>query len=143
MMLQRFNDDTQSLQTYLLVQDSKNNRKMYYVEKDGEIKSKDFGDFMYKGSNPKCMSLSQTSTQEFSNTKGSSSIDINGDCIPDLILETVDTSSGNKHYLEFYIATNEGYCLVDNRNIKDDYLMASFSDIGKTSVIQTTMDQTI
>lgn len=135
-MFQRFNEGTQSLQNFLLIQDSKDNRKVYFMNSDQSIQNKDFSDYMFKGSNPKCNSLSQTSTQILSNTKGSTTIDINGDCVPDLVLETIDTSAGNKHYLEFYISTQDGYCLIDNRNIKDDYLMASFSDLGNPLLIR-------
>lgn len=130
-MFQRFNEDTQSLQTFLLVQAEKDKRLVYSISSAGNLENKEFSSYMYKGSDPKCNPLDQTNTQILSNTKGSSAIDINGDCVPDLVLETVDTSSGNKHYLEFYIATKDGYCLVDNRNIKDDLLMASFTDIGR------------
>jgi hypothetical protein len=142
-MFQRFNDDTQSLQNYLLVQDTNSKRMVYFMGSDQNLQSKDFSDYMIKSSNPKCMSLDQTNTQVLSNTKGSSTIDINGDCSPDLVLETVDTSSGNKNYLEFYISTTAGYCLVDNRYIKDDYLMASFSDLGRLAINQTTTAPTI
>lgn len=132
-MFQKFNEDTQSLQSFLLIQSEKDKREVYFINKDGDLTHKNFNEYMYKGSNPKCMNSVQVNTQVMSNVKGSSAVDINNDCIPDLVLETVDTSaSDNKNYLEFYLATNEGYCLVDNRNIKDDYLMASFSDLSSS-----------
>lgn len=94
----------------------------------GSLESKDFSTFMYIGTDSRCQILAGTDDKILSNDKGSSVIDFNGDCKPDLVLETV---SGTTSYIEFYISTETGFCLVDQKSIEADTLMASFSDVSR------------
>lgn len=130
-MFQRFNDnvDKQELQTFILLQADKDTRKVYYYNDAKNIESKSFTDFMYKGSSSMCQDSDQIKMKTLSNTKASSTVDINGDCMPDLILETIDESN-SKAILEFYYATKDGLCLVAVQALNDDYLMASFADFS-------------
>ena len=72
--------------------------------------------------------MTSTDDKILSNDKGSSVIDFNGDCKPDLVLETV---GGTTNYLEFYITTDTGFCLIEQKSVPGDTLMASFGDISR------------
>lgn len=128
-MFQQFNEDKNELQTFILMQVEKDKRLVYFLDSNGNLQSKNFVDMMYTGSSTACQNADQIKLKYLSNTKASSTIDINGDCIPDLILETVDFSN-NKNILEIYLATTQGYCLVSLQALDDDYLMASFADLS-------------
>ena len=128
-MFQKFDDDKQALKTYLLMQTDVKNRMVYSVASNGNIEKSSFNDMLYKGSSTACQNYAQVELKYLSKSKASSTIDINGDCIPDLVLESTD-SSNSKSVLEIYLSTPTGFCLVDIRTLEDDFLMASFADIS-------------
>ena len=134
-MFQQFNEDKNELQTFILMQTEKDKRLVYYIDSNGNLQNKNFNDMLYKGSSTACQNSDQIKLKYLSNTKASSTIDINGDCIPDLILESVDFSN-NKNNLEIYLSTSSGYCLVSLQALDDDYLMASFADLSKLFLIR-------
>lgn len=141
-MFQKFNEDKNELQTFILMQTEKDKRLVYFLDSNGNMQSQNFNDMFYKGSSTSCQNSDQIKLKYLSNTKASSTIDINGDCIPDLILESVDFSN-NKNILEIYLSTSSGYCLVSLQALDDEYLMASFADLSKLLVTQTRMVPTI
>lgn len=131
-MFQQFNDARQELQTFIILQTERDKRVVFYINPDNKnVENKSFTEFMYKGSQSACQNSDQTRMKYLNNLKASSTIDINGDCIPDLILETLDAGSNDKPYLEIYLSTPNGFCLVALQALDDDYLMASFADFSK------------
>ena len=140
-MFQKFNSQRQLLQGYLLVQASEKQRLVFTMSDKGTLDSQDFSNFMQSGTDSRCQNLTSTDDKILSNDKGSSVIDFNGDCKPDLVLETV---GGTTSYLEFYITTDTGFCLIEQKSIPGDTLMASFGDISRYySKYQTKTEQTI
>jgi len=59
---------------------------------------------------------------------GSSFIDINADCRPDLLLNTVGNNATKKH--EYYIWTNKGFCLTKVKDVPAYFTMPSFMDLN-------------
>lgn len=132
-IFQKFNTNRQALQTFLMVQATDSMRVVYTVSDSGNLDSVDFSTMVRKGGSGKCNDYSQTSTFILSDDKGSSTLDINGDCQPDLVLESTDRTTNNR-YMEFYMHTADGFCLVETKKIGADYLMASFADLSKRRV---------
>lgn len=125
-----------------MIQVEAKKRRVYSINASGNLESFDFSGLGHTGGDPKCQAFSQVDTQTLSDQKASSSIDINGDCIPDFILESVQTDSTTgkaTHWLEFYSATSTGYCLIQNVQINDNFLMASFADLSNFLLTKTTM----
>lgn len=142
LVFQMFNDARQALQSYLVVQTANDKRSVYYMSEHGSLESRDFDSFMVKSGNPRCLGQDQVSAQMMSDTKASSFIDVNGDCIPDLVIESVDRFNG-RSYLEFYLHTDQGFCLVSNQALRKEYLMASFADLnndGSNDLLLVTRD---
>ena len=130
-MFQEFNDQRQELQSFLILQTERDKRTVFFLNPENKnVESKSFNDLMYKGSQPACQNSEQIRMKYLNNAKASSTIDINGDCIPDLILETLDAGTNDKPNLEIYLATPNGFCLVAIQALDDDYLMASFADFS-------------
>lgn len=130
-MFQQFNEKRQELQTYVILQTEQYKREVFWVGDSKNIERKDFTELFYKGSNSACQNADLVKVNLLSNTRASSTVDINGDCIPDFVLESED-SSNQKKVLEFYLATTTGFCLVSVQTLDADYMMATFADIGKT-----------
>jgi hypothetical protein len=129
-MFQQFNEKRQELQTYIILQTEDKKREVFWIDDNKNIVRKEFSELFYKGSNPACQTPDQVKFRILSNDKASSTIDINGDCIPDLVLESVESDTQTK-YLEFYLATSTGYCLLSINSLSSEYLMATFADIGR------------
>lgn len=129
-LFQKFDKEIQMLQTYMLVQVSATERKVYFLPKGGkELKEKPFSDFVTESGN--CQSLDQIPTNTISESKASSSVDINGDCIPDLIIESEEISGKTKKsFLEIFLATPQGFCFIKLTTLGEDYLMSSFADLN-------------
>lgn len=130
-MFQQFNDARQELQSYILLQTEAEKRMVYFMNSAGNVESKDFNDMLYKGSLNACQTSAQIKMKYLNNAKASSTVDVNGDCIPDLILESNDAGSSDKPNLEIYFSTSSGFCLVAVQALEDDFLMASFGDFSR------------
>jgi len=59
---------------------------------------------------------------------GSSFVDMNADCRPDMLLQTVG-DAGQK-VQEFYLFTNDGFCLVQKKPMDKTWNMPSFFDMN-------------
>jgi hypothetical protein len=127
-IFQQFNDENNNLRTYVLLQVSQGTRTVYYYNVGTSAwVGAGFNTFV---ADPKvgngCNEYSQVSTHMISNMKASSFVDLNSDCRPDLVLESND---GDKPYLEFYLASDNGFCLVSIQPLNADFHMASFFDV--------------
>ncbi len=129
LVFQKFNTNKEQLQSYLMVQATDSMRVVYWVNENGGMDSIDFATMIAKSTNAKCNDYGQTNTFVLSNDRGSTFLDINGDCQPDLVIESTDRTNSNR-YIEFYMYTADGFCLVDSKNIGKNYLMASFADLS-------------
>ena len=62
--------------------------------------------------------------------RGSSFLDLNADCRPDMLLISINEKS-TKRYFETYLYTDYGYCLIDVSEVPLTFSMPSFMDINK------------
>lgn len=129
-VFQQFNEDNDSLRTYFLLQgqDENNPRQVFYFDSgSNSFKGASFNNFMADTKlSTACMSLDQVKFHQISQKKASSFVDLNSDCRPDLVLESTE---GNTSYLEFYLSSDNGFCLVSIQPLTADYHMASFFDV--------------
>lgn len=127
-MFQMFNSNNQMLQTYFLMQMSPGNRYVYSLQASKFV-SVDFKTLLVNQGNskPPCQDYATVNSYTMSNTKASSFVDLNGDCMPDMVIESV---SSGKNYLEFYIYTQNGFCHLDKVMVTSS-LMATFADVSK------------
>lgn len=129
-MFQQFNEKRQELETFIILQTQADKREVFWIGDSKNVERKDFNEILVQSTNGACGNSDSVKFNTLSNTKASSTVDINGDCVPDLVLESDDPSITNKKTLEFYYATTTGFCLVSVKYLDDDYLMATFADIG-------------
>jgi hypothetical protein len=129
-MFQQFNEKRQELETFIILQTEADKREVFWIGDSKNIERKDFTEIMVQSTNGACQSSDLVKLNTLSNTRASSTVDINGDCVPDLVLESEDPSNPDKKILEFYYATTTGFCLISVRSLDGDYLMATFADIG-------------
>jgi hypothetical protein len=127
-IFQQFSDENNNLRTYVLLQVNQGTRTVYYYNLGTTAwVAAGFNTFV---ADPKvgtgCNDYAQVSTHMISNKKASSFVDLNSDCRPDLVLESND---GDKPYLEFYLASDNGFCLVSIQPLNADFHMASFFDV--------------
>jgi hypothetical protein len=109
---------------------------VYWMEDNSSIKNRDFGDFVADSRLPganACQDYSQVSPEKILHPdKASSFLDINGDCAPDFVLQTVNKIPTNKDYLEIYLYMTaiKKFCLVAIEPVSNTYAMASFADLS-------------
>lgn len=134
-MFQMFNSQKENLQTYLLINTESNKRTVYWIGENNQLLSRDFSEFVVSSGDSACNSYSDVNNKVINPNKASSFVDINSDCIPDLILETVQTSD-QTNFLEFYLfrPSSQKFCLVSVEAIPQNYLMASFGDLSIPSL---------
>lgn len=131
-IFQIFDNQRNVLVPYLVVQ--KATRFVYTVSSNGIVSEQPFDQFSV--ANAGCLEYSQVSSRglALAETKGGSVADLNGDCIPDLVFESVD-KSGNS-FLEFYYYQQAGngllagFCLVGITPIGPNNLSATFVDLN-------------
>ena len=125
-----FDDKLGKLQTYILVQESEDERVVYSFQRDhnGNLvqKKQSFSEFVSKDS--KCMPYAKAQRNIISDKFGGAFIDLNMDCRPDLLIES-ESQQGRTH--EIYFFTDDGFCLVDLNVVPEDQSMVSFIDIDK------------
>lgn len=132
-IFQRFDNQRNLLVPYLIVQ--KATRFVYTVASNGSVSEQPFDQFVVASSG--CLPYSQVSSRGLglAETKGGSVADLNGDCIPDMVLESADGT--NSPFLEFYYYQQgngqdipAGFCLVGIVPNGANSLTATFIDLN-------------
>lgn len=132
-----FNDAKSMVRTYLLISAKSGTRMVFWMEEGSTIKSRDFGDFVADSKLPgasRCEDYSQVSTEKILHPdKASSFLDVNGDCAPDLVLQTINKNPTEKDYLEIYLYLTgvQKFCLVAIEPVNNTYAMATFADLSR------------
>jgi hypothetical protein len=131
-MFQTFNDQTKQLQTFFILQTSSSERLVFYMDGSKNLGTMPFTNLLVTG-NSNCLNYQDNvvnSQNQLDSRRGSHFIDINGDCQPDLILQTLDKNENQ--YMEFYYAVGTtGFCLVQSKLIDNqNFSMAAFADMN-------------
>lgn len=117
--------NTQNYTSYMLIDDITHKRSLYYAQKgDKAFKSISF-DKILATDNVKCKGNGDTQGLSIDAQIGSTFIDLNADCRPDLLL--VSEKAGERYH-EYYIFTDSGFCLTEVAKISKDFTMPSFLD---------------
>jgi hypothetical protein len=133
---QTFNNAKSFIRTHLLINTKSGTRMVYWMEDSSTIKSKDFSTFVADDQMPgasRCQNYSQVGTEKILHPdKASSFLDINGDCAPDFVLQSMSKTSNQKDYLEIYLYMTEikKFCLVAIESVNSTYSMATFADLS-------------
>jgi hypothetical protein len=136
-VFQTFNEDKSMIRTHLLVNTKSGSRKVFWMEDSSTIKNREFADFVADSKLPgaaACQDYSQVSNEKILHPdKASSFLDINGDCAPDFVLQTINKTPTDKDYLEIYLymTSIKKFCLVAIEPVNNTYAMASFADLSR------------
>lgn len=127
-VFQQFNEQKNSLRTYFILQQSADVRNYYFYNPvSSSYESSIFSTMVVDRSfNAGCNSYDQIKGKLLSTARASSFVDLNNDCRPDLVLES---DENGKQYLEFYLSTDSGFCLVSIQPLNGAFHMASIFDV--------------
>ena len=108
---QLFDDDLKKLKTYLLVQTAATKQvvSLQKTEAGPKVVTETFSSFI--SGETGCQQPPAESVSKLSKTHGSLFLDVNMDCKPDLLLETIN---GEDRILDIYLFTDKGkFCLTE------------------------------
>jgi hypothetical protein len=99
----------------MLLDDFNANRSLYYVDPSTDvITSKDWGSVLSKA--PECTPQNPSPSMQdlqMDADLGSSFVDMNADCRPDILLQSL--GENHQRVQEFYLYSNDGFCLVSKQ----------------------------
>lgn len=127
-VFQQFNEQTNNLRTYFILQQTADVRTYYFYNPSTSSYSSELFSTMVvdRTFNTGCNSFDQIKGKLLSTSRASSFVDLNNDCRPDLVLES---DENGKQYLEFYLSTDSGFCLVAIQPLNGNFHMASVFDV--------------
>lgn len=134
---QMFNNAKSMVRTHLLINSKSGTRKVFWMDDGAIINSRDFSDYVADSKLPgasNCQEYSQVSNEKILHPdKASSFLDINGDCAPDLVLQTINKNPTEKDYLEIYLylTKQQKFCLISIESVNNTYAMATFADLSR------------
>lgn len=145
---QLFDDEKESLRTYIIHQAADGSRKVSHLGDNGKVITVNFDSLL--SSNSKCQDKSKIANLSLSSTHGGAFIDLNMDCKPDLFIESTD-SNGNRNVETYFLLADNSICLVsvDKFSNKETGLNASsfsFQDLlrlGSNHAIAVDVDNNI
>jgi len=117
--------------TYLLVQGNTDNvRACYYIDRNDNNKMthRPFSELLNTKDTTHCLSQSNVDGFTLNPYLGSSFVDMNADCRPDLLFNSL--GDGAQKQQEIYLYTNDGFCLVNVQSMPSQITMPSFLDLN-------------
>jgi hypothetical protein len=114
----------------MLLDDFNANRSLFYVDPSTDkITSKAWDSVLSKA--PECNPKNPAASMQdllMDADLGSSFVDMNADCRPDILLQSL--GDNHQRVQEFYLYSNEGFCLVSKQFMPSNWTMPSFFDMN-------------